>query len=111
MRQKAREISRHFQNGSVGPLWDGLERSCRLLWCGAGESREGLKLQEVKEGSKGTGGELRLGCGFLPHAPGAAHVIGQRHGDENDEGEESGSYRELGELGAVADVHEKENYE
>ena len=91
MRQKAREISRHFQNGSVGPLWDGLERRYRLLWCGLRESGAGLKLREAKEGWKDTGGELRLGCGFLPHAPGAAHVIGQRHGDENDEGEESGS--------------------
>jgi hypothetical protein len=50
------------------------------------------------------GGEI-----FLPLAPGAAHVVAQAHGDEDEEGEEAGAAGELDEAGAVLYVHEEED--
>lgn len=111
MRQNARENSRHYQNGSVGPLWDGLKKRYRLLWCNSRESENRAFAAGAEERIGRKIGELRPGCDFLPHTPGAAHVIGQRHSDENDEGEESGGNRQLGELGTVPNVHEEKNYE
>lgn len=49
--------------------------------------------------------------GELPHAPGPAYVIGHGHGDQYDEGEEAGCQRKLGELRAVANVHEEQHDE
>src|SRR6185437_3385941 len=47
----------------------------------------------------------------LPHAPGAAHIIRHGHGEKDDEGDESSGGGQLGELGGIADVHEKEDHE